>query len=332
MFLFSLFVLGRSDWSAAYIFAGGNGCYQDAGSTIPSYPLEFVATSLSTACANIACFSVGQFSFLTTCTTTQPAIPDGMVAWGEYTGTTSCSGSPSIITAYTTGCTTLPGLTAGTSESFQLTCDSSRKLHYAEWLSNGGCPSSPAASVAVSYGFGCASVNANGVKAAIQQIGCHNGGVSINWFNIFKTWASYATWTVAAFDVAVYNFFKTNGAWTYDFSVTDPVVSVDVTFTGGVNDTAVLNFVDTACSQMLQTILNGICANAVSGTQCTANPTPLQKHTCSYTVTATAKRGNQQQTSGITISQSFAQQSSGMMARPSFIVMLVALLSYFLKH
>jgi hypothetical protein len=336
LLFFSLFVLGLGqNWQSAYIFVGDT-CWLDAGNTTLAYPLDFAATNLATACISIPCVSAGGFSFRTDCSTSQPPLPNGMVGWGSWLGTTSCSGSPSVIAAYTTGCTTVP-LTQTVNpvlSSFQLQCVGN-DLKVTSWPTTGSCPAG-GNSVSVQYNAGCAGVTSNGQSVSLRQIGCRNGGVSIDWTAFFRIWTAWVgAWTINAFNAAVNNFYQTASAWRYSFSASGSTVSVDVTFTGPTDPTVVATFVNNACSEMLQRILAGVCAARVSGPSCSVNANPFREDSCIFTVIASAKRSeldSQQLPTQITILQTLSPTSSGMVTRPQFIVMLVALFLYFLKH
>jgi hypothetical protein len=337
LLLFSLFVLGLcQNWQMVYIFVGDT-CWLDAQNTTIAYPLDFIATNLATTpCVAINCISAGGFSFKTACATSPPSIPNGMVGWGQWLGTTSCSTDPSIIAAYTTGCTTVP-LTQTVNPalaSFQLSCEGN-DLKVTSWPSAGSCPAG-GVSASVTYNFGCASVSANGQSVAFKQIGCRNGGVSIDWTAFFKIWTAWVgAWTINAFNQAANAFYQAASAWRYTFTSVGSTISVDVTFTGPTDPTVVATFVNNACSEMLQQILAGVCAQRISGASCTINANPFRQDSCIFTVIASAKRSeldSQQLPTQITISQSLSPTSSGMVSRPQFIVMLVALFVYFLKH
>jgi hypothetical protein len=270
---------------------------------------------------------------MTACSVNQPSIPNGMVGWGFWNGTTSCSAAPTIISAYTTGCTTLPGAGGVGAQSFSLTCQGN-DLKVSQWISTGACASNP--TLSVQYNFGCASATHNGYSAAVKQIGCQNGGVSINWIGFFQAWARIVgAWTVAAWNNAVTNFYQSHGTITYSYASNGATVSVAVTFTGPTDPVQVQAFVTASCSQMLQKAIQGVCQQEISGLHCSVNPTPLQQDTCTFTVTASAKRSaldTEQMPTAITIQQGVSSTtSSGMATQPQFLLMLAALFLFFLR-
>jgi hypothetical protein len=248
-----------------------------------------------------------------------------MVGWGLWNGTTSCSATPTVITAYTTGCTTLP------TASFSLTC-AGNDLKVQEWIGTAGCIGNP--TISVQYNFGCVGGSSGGYSAALKQIGCSNGGVSINWISFYKTWvAAVGTWAVSAWNAAVTAFYQSHGTITYTYSGNGATVSVDVTFTGPTDPISVQAFVTASCTQMLQKAIQGICQQEISGLHCSVNPTPLQQDTCTFTVTASAKRSaldTEAMPTAITINQGVSSTtSSGMATQPQFLLMLAALFLFF---
>jgi len=256
-----------------------------------------------------------------------------MVGWGFWNGTTSCSAAPTLITAYTTGCTTVP-LSGGVgSQSFSLTCGSNKDLKVSQWVGTANCLNNP--TLSVQYNFGCASTSYAGYSAAVKQIGCSPGGASINWISFFKDWAAVVgTWTVTAWNNAVTAFYQSHGSFSYTYSGNGATVSVDITFTGPTDTLTVQAFVTASCSQMLQKAIRGLCQREISGLHCSVNPVPLQQDTCTFVITASAKRNvlgtEVAMPTAITINQGVSSTTnSGMATQPQFLLMLVALFLFF---
>jgi hypothetical protein len=259
-----------------------------------------------------------------------------MVGWGIYNGTTSCANAPTVITAYTTGCTTVPLAGGVGSQSFSLTCANNNNLKVSHWISSAQCTPEGSPTLSVQYNAGCVSASANGYSIAAKQIGCSNGGASINWTAFFKSWVSaVGAWAaqVAAWNAAVTAYFQSASTFTYTYSGNGAVISVDITFNAPTATTTVQAFVTTSCSQMLQAIIAGVCQQQISGTHCSIHPTPLQQDTCTFTVKATGKRhalDTEQLPTQITIQQGVSSTtSSGIATQPQFLLMLVALFLFF---
>jgi len=285
-------------------------------------------------CTDIACISTGELSVQTSCTTTFPSsVPDGMLGWFVYSGSSDCSGSPSAASAYTTGCSVVPG---GLAVDFS--CDSSGNANYA--LYNGGsCTGNPTASQ--DYKYGC--IGAGG--ESIQQKTCDagSGGQNINWDDYLNSYLSNVgqNWVISGFNTATTDYFKSAGSWTVDGTK----VAVSVTFSASQPDSVIAGFVNSVCADLVKNANTGICTSHPIDCTVTADPITAS---CTYTIT-TSKRATNGTGSGsaIDISAAFGTPttspdnggglSGGAKAAIAicvigFVLIVVAVAYYFMVH
>jgi hypothetical protein len=283
---------------AALFFASSLAAYQTtavySGGDCGGDAIVWLTLRTSTACLEVACAGIADYSSEILCSDDVPDIPGGLAGWTEYDAA-DCQGNAVAVYGYTTGCVGYSSL------SYQTECVDGG-LTYTSYT-NGDCSGSGQGSAV--YESGCISAGGR----SILQSSCENGGsdVSVDWKAYLRAYLSEVGqgWVIPTFSTT--SFYSNHGTWQNGESSTSVVIS----FTGTIDSDQIDIFVSAVCSDIRENADGGVCNEAEVG-ECLSNPNPVSI-SCTWTVETAKRQGdasainfNAQMSSGVALTGFFA--------------------------